>query len=95
MSNDYPNVVIDVTNKSPNINIGVSKVKPDIEITIDRGGSEHHEYYDGPYEVESKLEETQILPTKNKAMKEDLVVDEIPVFKTGNPSGGYTYYIGR
>lgn len=50
-------------------------------------------YYEGDYEVAPTVEE-QILSTKEKTMRDDLVIQEIPVYKTTNTSGGYTVIIG-
>ena len=49
--------------------------------------------YIGEYDVIPKFE-TQTLSTKNKNMVADVTVEEIPVEKVGNPSGGYTVTIG-
>ena len=49
--------------------------------------------YIGDYVVIPNVE-AQVLPTKNKSLLEDLVVDEIPYAETSNPSGGYTAIIG-
>ena len=51
-------------------------------------------YYDGSYNVTPKLE-TQILETKQKFMKNNVTIKEVPVFRTTNSSGGTTVYIAK
>ncbi len=51
------------------------------------------ESYDGEYVVNPNFVE-QILKTKYKMMKDDVVIEPITVSKTTNPSGGNTVYIG-
>lgn len=51
------------------------------------------ESYDGEYIVNPNFVE-QILETKYKMMKDDVVIEPITVSKTTNPSGGNTVYIG-
>lgn len=49
--------------------------------------------YEGEYEVTPKLVE-QTLLTKNKLMREDMVIKTIPITTVGNNSGGNTVIIG-
>lgn len=49
--------------------------------------------YRGEYEVIPKFTE-EVLKTKNKLMKDDVVVYPIEVARVSNPSGGTTIYIG-
>lgn len=49
--------------------------------------------YDGPYTVTPYLE-AQILATKNKTMRDDVTVFEIPYAEVSNTSGGTTATIG-
>jgi len=51
------------------------------------------DYYTGVYTVRPSSEE-QTLPTKNRMMSKDVLVEEIPYFETTNESGGYTVIIG-
>lgn len=51
------------------------------------------EFYDGDYVVIPKMEQ-QKLTTKDKTMRDDVTVEEIPVYRTENISGGYTVIIG-
>lgn len=49
--------------------------------------------YRGEYEVIPKFTE-EVLKTKNKLMKDNVVVYPIEVARVSNPSGGTTVYIG-
>jgi len=49
--------------------------------------------YAGPYEVTPVWTE-QRLETEGKQMTDDIKVNEIPIYKTSNPSGGDTIIIG-
>ena len=51
------------------------------------------EEYDGDYEVTPKFTE-EVLKTKNKLMKDNVLVHPIEVARVSNPSGGTTVYIG-
>lgn len=50
--------------------------------------------YAGPYEVTPKVD-SQSLPTKGKLMTNDVTINEIPVFRVSNTSGGTTVYIAN
>lgn len=50
--------------------------------------------YDGPYEVIPQKDIDQVLETSGKRMLKDVTVSEIPYWKTSNPQGGKTVYIG-
>lgn len=64
-----------------------------LELTIDEGGGSPLPYYDGIYEVTPRKVE-QILDTKNKSMRDDVTVKEIPYLEVSNPQGGITATIG-
>lgn len=49
--------------------------------------------YDGPLEVRPASYEQKFL-TKYTVLRNDLTVQQIPVHKVTNPSGGYTITIG-
>lgn len=51
-------------------------------------------YYNGPYEVIPMVNTTQILPTANLFLSENVNVDQIPYYEVSNPSGGKTATIG-
>lgn len=50
--------------------------------------------YEGEYSVVPQLYDATVLPTRNKAMRDDVIVTAIPVTRTNNPYGGDTVVIG-
>ena len=50
--------------------------------------------YEGDYEVIPRLNEDQILATRNKRMLDNVTVKPIPVTTTQNPYNGKTVVIG-
>lgn len=50
--------------------------------------------YDGDYVVTPKVTE-QMMPTKDKVMRDDVTVRAIPYFDVSNPAGGKTIYIAN
>lgn len=50
--------------------------------------------YDGEYTVHSEAHEVQTLPTANKQLIKNIIVEKIPYFETSNLSDGITAYIG-
>lgn len=51
------------------------------------------ETYDGPYVVTPAID-SQVLPTAQKRMIDNMTVKAIPYFRTSNPQMGETVYIG-
>ena len=51
--------------------------------------------YTGETEVESRLYDSYSLATKDKVMKDNIVVLPITILDVDNPSGGYTVTIGK
>ena len=51
------------------------------------------EHYKGNYEVTPKIT-PQVMQTRNLIMDNDVLINKIPYFETGNNSGGNTVYIG-
>ena len=51
------------------------------------------ETYDGPYVVTPAID-SQVLPTSQKRMTDNMTVKAIPYFQTSNPQMGETVYIG-
>lgn len=49
--------------------------------------------YDGTYQATPTFED-QVFLTKNKTMRNDFEVVQIPVSRTANPQGGNTVFIG-
>lgn len=50
--------------------------------------------YTGPYIVVPKTAQSTILATRNKTMRDDVTVLEIPYAEVSNPIGGKTAIIG-
>lgn len=46
--------------------------------------------YSGEYEVVPNAFNTQVLPTANKVLKKDIVVQKVPYFETSNNYDGVT-----
>lgn len=57
--------------------------------------TKEYDAYTGDYKVIPKAFNSQILPTANKVLKEDVVIMEVPYWETGNESDGTTAYIAR
>lgn len=51
--------------------------------------------YSGEYEVVPNAFNTQVLPTANKVLKKDIVVQKVPYFETSNNYDGVTVYIAE
>lgn len=49
----------------------------------------------GEYEVVPNAFNTQVLPTANKVLKKDIVVQKVPYFETSNNYDGVTVYIAE
>ena len=73
------------------IDMSESSQTLDIELT---GGGNGLPYYHGEYEVDPRKVE-QTLETKNKSMKEDVIVHPIFYSETSNIGGGLTAVIGQ
>lgn len=56
--------------------------------------SAERKFYEGSYEITPKVT-PQAMDTKGKIMRENVTVNEIPVFRTSNDSGGITVYIAK
>ncbi len=64
-----------------------------IEFGIEGSTTGRLPYYNGDYVVDPR-KVSQTLPTANKSMREDVVVNEIYYAETSNEGGGYTAVIG-
>lgn len=80
--------------KKQDLNGDISS-KNSIEGRVNVGGviEKTPDYYEGSYEIKPTNDE-QILPTKDKTMKEDLTVDPVSFIEVGNTAGGTTVIIG-
>lgn len=57
--------------------------------------TQEYDAYTGDYEVVPQAFRTQTLETANKLLRNNIVVNEIPYFETGNDSNGMTAYIAK
>ena len=85
-------VDVDIGIDSPTIDVEVDN-SFSLDIELVGGGSGRLPYYTGEYEVDPRKVE-QTLETKNKSMKEDVIVHPIFYAETSNVSGGLTAVIG-
>jgi hypothetical protein len=76
--------------KSLDVDLSISS---ELELVIDEGGSSPLPYYEGDYYVVPRKQE-QVLETRNKSMREDVVIDAINYSEVSNPQGGKTATIG-
>ena len=70
---------------------GNGDIKLDFKDKVIIGGQ--YQEYEGEYEVTPRTV-AQVLPTKEKNMKNDVTVKEIPFYEVGNLQNGKTVYIG-
>lgn len=68
-------------------------IEGQLELTISEGSGSPLPYYDGSYQIVPRKIE-QVLDTKNKSMRDDVVVDPINYAEVTNPQGGLTATIG-
>ena len=91
---DYPIMLeLDVsTSGAYELDVGLDDYGLDLEsaIVINQYNADP---YTGDYTVIPRRENI-VLPTRNKAMTDDVTVLEIPYVAVSNPSGGKTYTIG-
>ncbi|MCM1336039.1 MAG: hypothetical protein NC237_13445 [Eubacterium sp.] len=73
---------------------GIIRAIPGITGTIARGAGDVPPYT-GDYSVAPRVGEEVVLPTKNKRMKEDVTVGEIPIAEVSNAAGGKTLIISN
>lgn len=69
------------------------KIKPRAPVTLHLKSGHSIDWYNGDYEVFPKRVD-QTLPTKDKTMRQDVLVHEIPYYETANPYGK-TFVIGE
>ena len=84
---------VDLLQGSQLIPLELSESSQTFDIELVGGGSGRLPYYTGIYEVDPRKVE-QVLETKNKSMKEDVIVHPIFYSETSNEGGGYTAVIG-
>lgn len=66
----------------------------DMTLVDDVPYAQHYEEYTGNYVVVPVLYDEQELLTRNKLLRDNVTVKEIPITTTANPYGGKTVVIG-
>ena len=84
---------VDLLTGSQLLPLELSESSQTIDIELVGGGSGRLPDYIGAYEVDPRKVE-QVLETKNKSMREDVIVHPIFYAETGNVGGGFTAVIG-
>ena len=88
-------IPLDFEYSSPvDLDIELDDNEIDIEVEIVcqiAGGGGEHPIYPGPYAVIPKSRD-QSLPTRDKLMVRDVLVEEVPTYETSNQKG-YTFII--
>lgn len=70
----------------------IPQIQP-IDVELPRGAG-YSTPYTGDYVVTPLAWEETVLPTYGKLMTDDVTVLEIPYYRTSNPQGGDTIFIG-
>lgn len=83
-------VTFDLSRRKLDFAIGVpAQIGVAFDVSVRNGG----ELYSGPYTVDPHFV-AQVLPTREKVLREDITVNPIDVARVSNPAGGNTIYIG-
>ena len=82
-----------LSESSQNLDITLEDGSEELEIEMMGGSEGRLPWYLGDYEVDPRKVE-QTLETKNRSMREDVIVHPIFYAETSNPSGGLTAVIG-
>lgn len=69
------------------IEIELEESVNEIEIEITEGGGSQLPFYNGDYVVSPKVKENVLLETKNKSMKDNVTVLEVPYMEVHNEKG--------
>ena len=89
------------------INIQITPRRPKLTIVSEPSGKEinidigethpapKYPEYEGPTTVTPEAYDMQILQTEKTSVMENIIVLPIPMFRTDNPQGGTTVYIGE
>lgn len=88
---------IQITPRKPKLTI-ISEDPSGKDINIDVGDlhpAPKYSEYEGPTTVTPEAYDMQILQTEKTSVMENIVVLPIPMFRTSNPQGGTTVYIGE
>lgn len=71
---------------------------PSLDVTLQNPVAREYvgfDIYDGDYTVDPSAHEDIVLPTKNKAMLDDVTVNKIYYAEVSNPADGVTVYIAE
>lgn len=68
-------------------------ISSECELTGNLCVTQEYDAYDNSYEIVPKAFQSQVLETKDRVMKENLVVKEVPYWETSNDANGKTVYI--
>ena len=71
---------------------GIIKDSDNLIYETNLDNSSSYPTYDGSYDIIPRVDE-QTLETKNKVLRDDVLVESIPYYQTSNPYGN-TVYIG-
>lgn len=74
---------------------GTVRTKSTIYGTVNVGAviEKEVEYYEGSYEIKPDIN-SQVMPTKNKVMRDDVTIKAIPYAEVTNLANGITVTIG-
>lgn len=86
-------ISLNVEAQNRDISIGVSKRRKYITMTVAKSTSPVEEY-EGPYSVTPRLYYGDELATRGYLMRDNVIVNAIPVVQTTNIYGGQTVVIG-
>lgn len=79
--------MITMPNRVMEIEIELEESVNEIEIEITEGGGSQLPFYNGDYVVSPKVKENVLLETKNKSMKDNVTVLEVPYMEVHNEKG--------
>lgn len=66
-----------------------------VAVETETQSGEEPEVYTGAYDITPQAYASQTLDTSGKVMNDDVVISEVPFFKTSNDAGGITSYIAK
>lgn len=71
------------------------KDRPELEFDVDGAPIVAHEIYEGAYEVTPRIYEPVELPTRDRLLRDDVTVKQIPQYEVSNEAGGTTLIMGE
>lgn len=79
----------------PKVCVTLGNLNVNVKVSMLQGGQYSGEVYEGPYTVTPLVKELVELYTKDKLMRENVIVEKVPISETSNIAGGYTLYVGE